>query len=57
MSMTAGAAPSGAAPSGGGGGGGGSASKIYEENFLRGGWQTNSNGLVEFLTVYPGFCK
>ncbi len=52
MSMTPGAAPS-----GGGGGGGGSASKVYNDNFLRGGWQTNSNGLVEFLTVYPGFCK
>lgn len=53
--MTQGAAPSGSGS--GGGGGGGSASKIYEENFLRGGWQTNDNGIVEFLTVYPGFCK
>jgi hypothetical protein len=54
-----GASPSGAAPSGtgGGGGGGGNASKINSENFLRGGWQTNDNGIVEFLTVYPGFCK
>jgi len=54
MSMTPGAAPSGT--SGGGGGGGGS-SKADSENFLRGGWQTNDNGLVEFFTVYPGFCK
>ena len=56
MSMTLGAAPSG---SGGGDGqaGGGGSSKNNEENFLRGGWQTNDNGIVEFLTVYPGFCK
>ena len=53
--MTQGAAPSGSG--GGGGGGGGSSAKLYEENFLRGGWQTNDNGIVEFLTVYPGFCK
>lgn len=52
-SMSQGAAPSGSGMVGGGGG----SSKNNEENFLRGGWQTNDNGLVEFLTVYPGFCK
>ena len=55
MSMTPGAAPSGSGNGGGGGDGG--SGKNNEENFLRGGWQTNNNGLVEFLTVYPGFCK
>jgi hypothetical protein len=53
-SMTPGAAPSG---SGTGGGGGGGSSKANTENFLRGGWQTNDNGLVEIVSVYPGFCK
>jgi len=56
ISMTPGAAPSGSGGGGDGAAGGGS-SKINEENFLRGGWQTNDNGIVEFLTVYPGFCK
>ena len=25
------------------------------ETFLRGGWYTDSNGMVEVTTVYPGF--
>lgn len=45
---------SGAAPSGGGGGGGMSV-KTDGYNFLRGGWQTNENGIVTFNTIFPGF--
>ncbi|CEL62341.1 hypothetical protein RSOLAG1IB_10394 [Rhizoctonia solani AG-1 IB] len=45
-----------AAPTGGaGGGGGGSTSMTDQESFLRGGYATNSEGMVEFLTTYPGF--
>lgn len=66
MSMS-GAAPSGgtgssmsvggAAPSGGGGNGTGGASASMTDgyNFLRGGWQTNENGIVTFKTIFPGF--
>ena len=25
------------------------------ETFLRGGWQTNENGIVELTTIFPGF--
>jgi hypothetical protein len=25
--------------------------------FLRGGYATNSEGMVEFITTYPGFCE
>ena len=25
------------------------------ETFLRGGWNTDSNGVVEITTIYPGF--
>ena len=51
-------APSGASPSGAAGGGGGMSSGMTDTyNFLRGGWPTNSNGIVTFNTVYPGFCK
>ena len=25
------------------------------ETFLRGGWHTDSNGIVELTTVYPGY--
>ncbi|KIM22474.1 hypothetical protein M408DRAFT_322976 [Serendipita vermifera MAFF 305830] len=40
---------------GGPGGGGGGSSKTDANNFLRGGYQTNANGVVELLTIYPGF--
>lgn len=70
MSMS-GAAPSGgtgssmstggngAAPSGGGGDGTGGVSSGMTDsyNFLRGGWQTNENGIVTFKTIFPGFCE
>ncbi|PVF99176.1 aromatic compound dioxygenase [Serendipita vermifera] len=39
----------------GGGGGGGSSGKTNANNFLRGGYMANSNGVVELLTIYPGF--
>ncbi|ESK95935.1 hypothetical protein Moror_964 [Moniliophthora roreri MCA 2997] len=44
-------------PSGGmgDGPGGGSASLARNETFLRGGWPTNSEGIVELKTIYPGF--
>lgn len=34
-----------------------SAPKADNENFLRGGWQTNAHGIVTFRTIYPGFCQ
>ncbi|KAG8840891.1 hypothetical protein FRB91_005547 [Serendipita sp. 411] len=40
---------------GGGGGGGMSSGKTDNNNFLRGGYTTNANGVVELLTIYPGF--
>lgn len=40
---------------GGGGGGGGSTSMSDQLTFLRGGYATNSEGMVEFLTTYPGY--
>ncbi|KAG9089415.1 hypothetical protein FRC06_001564 [Ceratobasidium sp. 370] len=39
----------------GGGGGGGSTSMSNQDTFLRGGYPTNSEGMVEFTTTYPGF--
>lgn len=42
---------------GGDGGGGMSSSMTDSYNFLRGGWQTNENGIVTFNTIFPGFCK
>ncbi|KAG8962858.1 hypothetical protein FRC03_003701 [Tulasnella sp. 419] len=39
----------------GGGGGGGSSGMSDHNTFLRGGWPTNSAGLVEMVTVYPGY--
>ncbi|KAH7332968.1 Intradiol ring-cleavage dioxygenase [Rhizoctonia solani] len=39
----------------GGAGGGGSTSMTDQESFLRGGYTTNSEGMVEFFTTYPGF--
>jgi len=27
----------------------------HSETFLRGGWYTDSNGMVEVTTVYPGY--
>lgn len=29
----------------------------YNQTFGRGGWPTNSEGLVEFRTIYPGYCE
>ncbi|KAG8705216.1 hypothetical protein FRC11_009226 [Ceratobasidium sp. 423] len=40
---------------GAGGGGGGSTSMTDQESFLRGGYATNSEDMVEFFTTYPGF--
>ncbi|KAG8719914.1 hypothetical protein FRC09_010401 [Ceratobasidium sp. 395] len=47
----------GAAPTGapGAGGGGGSTSMSNQDTFLRGGYPTNSEGMVEFTTTYPGY--
>ncbi|QRW15659.1 intradiol ring-cleavage dioxygenase [Rhizoctonia solani] len=46
----------GAAPTGGAGGGGmGSTSMTDQLTFLRGGWATNSEGMVEFKSIYPGY--
>jgi hypothetical protein len=69
MTNSSGAAPTGTS----GGGGGESAamsnqgkhSKIVWEvvsyvavdTFLRGGYATNAEGIVEFTTFYPGYCK
>jgi hypothetical protein len=54
--MSAGAAPTGG-PGGGNGGGGGGASTPLQRNetFLRGGWYTNDEGIVEITTLYPGY--
>jgi len=54
--MTASAATQSGMPSGGGGGGG-NATMTDNFNFLRGGWQTNDQGIVTFNTIYPGFCE
>ncbi|KDN36946.1 hypothetical protein RSAG8_10480, partial [Rhizoctonia solani AG-8 WAC10335] len=46
----------GAAPTGGAGGGGmGSTGMTDQLTFLRGGWPTNSEGMVEFKSGYPGY--
>ncbi|CAE6471234.1 unnamed protein product [Rhizoctonia solani] len=46
----------GAAPTGSAGGGGmGSTSMTDQLTFLRGGWPTNSEGMVEFKSIYPGY--
>ncbi|KAG8958208.1 hypothetical protein FRC03_009355 [Tulasnella sp. 419] len=49
--------PSGTGGMGGGGGGGpgGSTAMSDAETFLRGGWPTNDAGIVEMISVYPGF--
>ncbi|KAF9269450.1 aromatic compound dioxygenase [Marasmius fiardii PR-910] len=39
----------------GGGPGGGSSSLVRNETFLRGGYYTSSEGIVELTTIYPGF--
>jgi hypothetical protein len=46
------AAPSAAAPSGAVG----NTAMTDSFTFLRGGWETNSNGIVNFNTIYPGYC-
>ncbi|KAG6844759.1 hypothetical protein H0H87_003982 [Tephrocybe sp. NHM501043] len=33
----------------------GSNSNVHKETFLRGGYYTNANGIVEISTIYPGF--
>ena len=48
------AMPTGSMSPGGGGGGGGT-SMSDDSTFLRGGWPTDGNGIVEFLTKFPGF--
>ncbi len=40
---------------GGGGAGGGGAARTDDETYLRGAQVTDANGVVEFLTVYPGW--
>ncbi|CAE6403041.1 unnamed protein product [Rhizoctonia solani] len=56
MSLPTGTGSMSAMPTGGaGGGGGGSTSMTDQESFLRGGYATNSEGMVEFFTTYPGF--
>ncbi|KAG8732354.1 hypothetical protein FRC11_014230 [Ceratobasidium sp. 423] len=45
----------GAAPTGGAGGGMASTSMTDQLTFLRGGWPTNSEGMVEFKSIYPGY--
>jgi protocatechuate 3,4-dioxygenase beta subunit len=39
----------------GGGGGGGGNSIVRNETFLRGGWYTNDEGIVEITTLYAGY--
>ncbi|EUC55711.1 protocatechuate-dioxygenase beta subunit protein, putative [Rhizoctonia solani AG-3 Rhs1AP] len=55
MSIPTGTESSSAAPTGTSGGGGGSTSMTDQLSFLRGGYATNSEGMVEFSSVYPGF--
>ncbi|CCO33592.1 hypothetical protein BN14_07676 [Rhizoctonia solani AG-1 IB] len=46
----------GAAPTGGAGGGGMPSTSMTDQlTFLRGGWPTNSEGMVEFKSIYPGY--
>ncbi|CAE6458820.1 unnamed protein product, partial [Rhizoctonia solani] len=45
----------GAAPTGAGGGGMSSTGMTDQFTFLRGGWATNSEGIVEFKSIYPGY--
>jgi len=42
-------------PGRGGGGPRGSPPLVRNETFLRGGWPTDENGIVELTTIYPGF--
>lgn len=42
-------------PGRGGGGPRGSPPLVRNETFLRGGWQTDKNGIVELITIFPGF--
>ncbi|KAF9255067.1 aromatic compound dioxygenase [Marasmius fiardii PR-910] len=42
-------------PSDGPSGGGGSSAMVRNETFLRGGYYTDSEGIVELTTIYPGF--
>lgn len=41
----------------GGGGGGGGGAPTDEETYLRGTQVTNADGIVEFVTVYPGWYR
>ncbi|KAF8331460.1 Intradiol ring-cleavage dioxygenase [Cantharellus anzutake] len=55
---TGGSGNTGAPPSNSTGSGGGNPANTAmsdELSFLRGGWPTNKNGVVEMSTVYPGF--
>jgi len=42
-------------PGRGGGGPRGSPPLVRNETFLRGGWPTDENGIVELTTIFPGF--
>ncbi|TFK55283.1 aromatic compound dioxygenase [Heliocybe sulcata] len=53
-SSSASAAPTGGA-GGPGGGRGGSPAYLRNETFLRGGYTTNENGVVEIASIWPGF--
>ncbi|CAE6437573.1 unnamed protein product [Rhizoctonia solani] len=55
MSLPTGTESSSAMPTGAPGGGGGSTSMTDQLSFLRGGYATDSAGMVEFSTKYPGF--
>jgi protocatechuate 3,4-dioxygenase beta subunit len=53
-------APTGAPPSGGTGGGGGDMADLTptdDERYLRGAQVTNSDGIVEFTTIWPGWYR
>ncbi len=45
------------ASEGGGGGPGGGSSRSDDETYLRGAQATNSDGIVEFKTIYPGWYR
>jgi len=50
---TGGGGPGGGPPPGGGGG----SSRSDDETYLRGAQATNSDGIVEFKTIYPGWYR
>ncbi|KAK4055159.1 hypothetical protein OIV83_000439 [Microbotryomycetes sp. JL201] len=54
LSHASGSMPTGS-PGGTGGSGGGNAALANQETWLRGGYPTNSAGIVELTSVFPGF--